>query len=66
MSSFDLQDKVVGVVLCDLLQRDEPEKEREGVFPKKFLQLERFFLDLEGSCDIYEKVITRLAGYRVC
>ena len=44
------------MVLCDELQKDEPEREREGIFPKKFLQLERFFDDLKVPCDVFEKV----------
>ena len=50
------QDQVVGVVLCDLHHQNQPVLEKDGVFPQKFHQLERFFDDLKSPCDLFEKV----------
>ena len=50
------QDQVVGVALCDLHDKNQPELEKDGVFPQKFHQLERFFDDLKSPCDLFEKV----------
>ena len=50
------QDQVVGVVLCDLHDKNQPAVEKDGVFPQKFHQLERFFDDLKSPCDLFEKV----------
>ena len=54
--SFNYQDQVVGVVLCDLLDKNEPKMEKDGIFPQKFHQLERFFDDLKSPCEIFDTV----------
>merc|ERR1712203_363161 len=48
-------DQVVGVVLCDLHDKNQPILEKDGVFPQRFHQLERFFDDLKSPCDLFEK-----------
>ena len=46
----------MGVVLCDLHDKTQPMLEKDGVFPEKFHQLERFFDDLKSPYDLFEKV----------
>ena len=55
------QDQVVGVVLCDLHDKNQPALEKDGIFPQKFHQLERFFDDLKSPCDLFEKV--KISGF---
>ena len=44
------------MVLCDLLDKNEPKMEKDGIFPQKFHQLERFFDDLKSPCEIFDTV----------
>ena len=55
---------MVAAVICDLEHKDgaAPEvKEGAGsaVYPDKFLKLERFFDDLKGRFDVFQKVYNR-------
>ena len=58
---------MVAAVICDLEHKDgaAPEvKEGAGsavraVYPDKFLKLERFFDDLKGRFDVFQKVHNR-------
>ena len=51
-----LKDKVVGVVICDVENKDEKQEEPVGIFPEQFLKLERFFTDLKSNIDLFEEV----------
>ena len=53
----------MGVVLCDLHDKNQPAVEKDGVFPQKFHQLERFFDDLKSPCDLFEKV--KISSFQV-
>jgi len=59
-------DQVVGVVICDLQDKNQSELEKDGVFPKKFHQLERFFDDLKSPCDLFEKTERVLDLFILC
>ena len=54
----DPEDRVVAAVICDLEHKDSaaPEVEEGAVYPDKFLKLERFFDDLKGRFDVFQKV----------
>ena len=52
---------MVAAVICDLEHKDSAAPEmKEGavsaVYPDKFLKLERFFDDLKGRFDVFQKV----------
>ena len=50
------KDKVVGVVICDLENKNKVKKEPTGIFPEKFLKLDKFFVDLKANIDLFETV----------
>ena len=58
---------MVAAVICDLEHKDSAAPEvKEGagsavsaVYPDKFLKLERFFDDLKGRFDVFQKVHNR-------
>ena len=50
------QDEVVGVVICDLVEKDQEEEASDAIFPQKFLKLNRFFEDLKKGTDLFETV----------
>ena len=55
------EDRVVAAVICDLEHKDNAAPEvKEGavsaVYPDKFLKLERFFDDLKGRFNVFQKV----------
>ena len=57
----DPEDRVVAAVICDLEHKDgaAPEVKEcavSAVYPDKFLKLERFFDDLKGRFDVFQKV----------
>ena len=54
----DPEDRVVAAVICDLEHKDgaAPEVKEGAVYPDKFLKLERFFDDLKGRFDVFQKV----------
>ena len=49
-------DEIVGVAVCNVEDKNCSPEEKEGVFPDKFLRLERFFEDLKNNCDLFETV----------
>ena len=51
-----LKDEVVGVVICDVENKDGKQEEPVGIFPERFLKLERFFTDLKSNIDLFEEV----------
>ena len=54
-----MKEAVVGVVICDVERKDEVREEPVGIFPEKFLKLERFFRDMKGNIDLFEEVKIR-------
>ena len=51
-----LKDEVVGVVICDVENKDGNQEEPVGILPEQFLKLERFFTDLKSNIDLFEEV----------
>lgn len=54
-----MKEKIVGVVICDVERKDEVREEPVGIFPEKFLKLDRFFRDMKGNIDLFEEVKIR-------
>ena len=51
-----LKEEVVGVVICDVENKNEVREEPVGIFPEKFMKLERFFGDMKSNIDLFEEV----------
>ena len=51
-----MKEKVVGVVICDVENKNEVREEPVGIFPEKFMKLERFFGDMKSNIDLFEEV----------
>jgi len=59
-------DQVVGVAICNVEDKNCSNDEREGIFPDKFLKLERFFEDLKSNCDLYATTERLLDLFILC